>query len=180
MARSQINPQSAAARTGGKPKGGKPKGPEQTGPTIENRKARHNYTIEDTLECGMQLRGTEVKSLRDGQASLAEGWVRASEEPLVLTLHGVHIAEYPNAAQAYQHDPVRTRRLLAHRREIRRLADTAREPGVTLVPLKIYFKDGRAKLLLGVARGQRKADKRQTISKKEAQRDIERAMSRRR
>ncbi len=149
-------------------------------PVIENRRARHDYLIVDTIECGLSLRGSEVKSLRDGQASLAEGWARASERPLSLRLHGVHIAEYPNAAQGHQHEPIRTRQLLAHRREIRKLADFTRSPGQTLVPLKIYFKDGKAKVLIGMATGRRKADKRQDLAKREASREMSRAMSRRR
>jgi SsrA-binding protein len=146
---------------------------------IENRRARYDYAIEDTLEVGLKLRGTEVKSIRDGQASLAEGWVRASAEPLSLTLHGVHIAEYPNAAPSFQHEPVRTRQLLAHAKEIRRLAIRCEERGVTLVPLKIYFKGGRAKLLVGVGRGRARHDKRQAIAKREAAREIDRALSKR-
>jgi SsrA-binding protein len=146
---------------------------------IENRRARYDYTIEDTLEVGMKLRGTEVKSIRDGQASLAEGWIRASIEPLALTLHSVHIAEYPNAASAFQHDPIRTRALLAHAKEIRKLAIRLEERGITLVPLKIYFKEGRAKLLVGVGRGKGRQDKRQAIQKREAARDIERALRQR-
>lgn len=149
-------------------------------PTIENRKARHQYAISDTLECGIELRGTEIKSIRDGKASLAEGYARATEQPLALKLHGVHIAEYPPAGEAQQHDPIRTRRLLAHKREIRKLATLTREKGVTLVPLKMYFVRGRAKLLIGVGRGKAKADKRQDIAKREAKREMDRAMSRRR
>ena len=149
-------------------------------PTIENRKARHRFHILETLECGLKLTGTEIKSVRDGKVSLGEGYVRAEEHPLRLTLHGVHIGEYPPAGPARQHDPIRTRILLAHRREIAKLADKTREKGTTLVPLKLYFLRGRAKLLIGLARGKRMADKRQDLAKKEAQRDIERAMSRKR
>lgn len=147
-------------------------------PVIENRKARHDYFIEETLECGLELTGTEIKSIRDGQVSLAEGFVRASDNPVALTLHSVHIAEYPPAAEHQQHDPARVRRLLAHAREIRRLADRTRQRGTTLIPLKIYFVRGRAKLLIGVAQGKRKADKRQDIAKKTAQREIARELSR--
>jgi len=149
-------------------------------PTIENRKARHSYHIDDTLECGIRLTGTEVKAIRTGQASLAEGYVRASDAPLALTLHGVHVAEYPPAGPANQHEPTRTRKLLAHKREIRKLATRSRERGKTLVPLRIYFKDGRIKLLVGLATGKQKSDKRQDIAKRDAQRDIDRALSRRR
>lgn len=147
-------------------------------PVMLNRRGRRDYHIVDTLECGVRLVGSEVKSLRAGQASLAEGWVRASERPIGLTLHGVHIAEYPNASPTHQHEPIRIRALLAHRREIRKLADFARAAGNTLVPLKLYFSDGRAKILIGLARGKRKADKREDITKREAARDIDRAMRR--
>ena len=142
---------------------------------IENRRARHDYRIGDTLECGIRLRGTEVKSIRDGKASLAEGWIKVEETPLALTLHGVHVAEYPPAGPR-QHEPTRPRRLLAHKREILKLLQVVGNTGTTLVPLKMYFKDGRAKILLGVAEGRRKADKRQDIERREAQRDIDRAM----
>lgn len=149
-------------------------------PTIENRRARHDYFIEDTLECGLKLTGTEIKSVRNGQVSLAEGYVRAVADPPSLTLHGVHIAEYPPAGPARQHNPVRERVLLAHKREIRKLADKTREKGTTLVPLKLYFVRGRAKLLVGLGRGKQKADKRHAIAEREHKRDMDRAMSRRR
>lgn len=146
-------------------------------PTIENRRARHDYVIDETLECGIKLLGTEVKSIRAGRVSLAEGFARASEMPLELTLHGVHIAEYPPAG-VRQHDPTRMRPLLAKAREIRTLARRGRERGTTLVPLKLYFVRGRVKVLLGLARGRRRADKRQKIDERQARREIDRAMSR--
>ena len=149
-------------------------------PVIENRKARHDYVVGDTLECGLELKGTEIKSVRDAQVSLAEGWIRAVEDPPSLSLHGVHIAEYPPAGVHRQHDPIRTRRLLAHKREIKKFADQIRAKSATLVPLKIYFVRGKAKLLVGVGLGKRKADKRQDLAKRDAQRDMDRAMSRRR
>lgn len=147
---------------------------------IENRRARHDFSIGDTLECGIRLLGTEVKSVRAGRASLAEGWVRAEADPPTLRLNGVHIAEYPPAGPHRQHEPVRSRALLAHKKEIRDLAKSQDGTGATLVPLKIYFKDGRAKLLVGVAEGRKKVDRRQDIAKKEAKRDIERELRRRR
>lgn len=149
-------------------------------PVIENRKARHDYVIGDTLECGMRLTGTEIKSVRDAQVSLAEGWVKVTAQPPALTLHGVHIAEYPPAGAHRQHEPVRVRTLLAHKREIRKLADQTGGKGATLVPLKIFFVRGKAKLLIGLGTGKRKADKRQDLAKRDAQRDIDRALSRRR
>lgn len=149
-------------------------------PEIENRKARHDFAIEDTLECGMELLGTEVKSIRDGKISLAEGFVMARAEPPSLELHGVHIDEYPPAGRDRQHEPRRVRRLLAHRREIVRLATEVKAKGVSLVPLKVYFAKGRAKLLVGVGKGRKKGDKREAIAEREMRRDIEREMGRRR
>jgi len=149
-------------------------------PSIENRRARHDYFIEDTLECGIKLTGTEIKSIRQGQVSLGEGYVSARDQPVSLTLHSVHIAEYPPAGVARQHLPTRERVLLAQKREIRKLADKTREKGVTLVPLKIYFVRGRAKLLIGLARGKHRSDKREDIAKREHKRDMDRAMSRKR
>ncbi len=149
-------------------------------PIAENRKARHNYLILETLECGMKLTGTEVKSIRAGQASLGEGYVRAEENPAKLTLHGVHIAEYPPAGPARQHVPTRVRVLLAQKREILKLVVKTKQKGFTLVPLKIYFLRGKAKLLIGLATGKRRSDKRDDLARKEAKRDIDRAMSKRR
>jgi len=148
-------------------------------PVIENRRARHDYHIHDTIEVGMVLRGSEVKSLRNGLASLAEGWIRASEKPYTLTLHSVHIAEYPNASSSHQHDPIRTRSLLAHKREIRKLASFTTSQGQTLVPLKIYFSNGKAKVLIGLVSGKRRADKRQDLAKRVATREMDRAMKKR-
>lgn len=147
---------------------------------IENRKARFDFAISDTLEVGLKLVGTEVKSLRVGQASLAEGWVRAQVEPPELELLNVNIAEYPPAGASRQHDPIRPRRLLAHAREIVRFATEAKAKGATLVPLKIYWVKGRAKLLIGIGVGKKQHDKRADIAKKQDRRDIDRAMSRRR
>ena len=147
-------------------------------PVIENRRVRHEYHIEDSIEVGIVLRGSEVKSIRNGQASLAEGWIRATERPLQLILHGVHIAEYPNASFAQQHEPTRSRSLLAHKREIKKLASFAHSQGNTLVPLKIYFSNNKAKVLVGLASGKRKSDKRQDLAKKAAKREIDRAMKR--
>ena len=112
--------------------------------------------------------------------SLAEGWVRVEEEPPALTLHGVHIAEYPPAGEHRQHAPTRVRQLLAHKREIVKFARQVSSKGATLVPLKIYFVRGRAKLLIGVGLGKRKGDKRGDIAKRDAQRAIDQALSRRR
>ncbi|MBX3363394.1 MAG: SsrA-binding protein SmpB [Phycisphaeraceae bacterium] len=148
-------------------------------PTIENRRARHEYHILDTLECGIVLIGSEVKSVRAGAISLGEGFVLIEGDPPQLRLHQVHIAPY-DPAGVTAHDPTRPRTLLAHRREILRLARQVDAKGMTLVPLKLYFKNGFAKIVVGVARGKAEHDKRHDIAKREAQRDIDRAMSRRR
>jgi len=147
-------------------------------PEIENRKARHQYEIDSTLETGIVLTGSEVKSARDGKVSLAEGYVRVDERSGELRLHGVHIAEYPPAAAA-NHLPTRVRTLLAHKKEIEALGVQSASKGMTVVPLKMYFKNGRAKVLIGVARGKGRADKREDVKKREADRDIRRAMSKR-
>ena len=149
-------------------------------PEIENRKARHDFEIGETFECGMVLRGSEVKSIRAGQASIAEGFVMARANPPTLELYGAHIAEYPPAGRDRQHVPTRVRRMLAHVSEIRKLALAMQAKGCTLVPLKIYFKNGVAKLLVGVATGRKKGDKRAAIKERETRRDIEREMGRRR
>lgn len=147
-------------------------------PVIENRKARHEYTVERSLEVGIVLRGSEVKSVRAGLVSLGEGFVRVQDRPLGLTLHDVHIGEYPPAAGINQHTPKRPRALLAHKREIAKLAGDTQRKGVTIVPLKLYFKGGRAKVLIGVAHGKRSHDRREDIRKRDVQREIQRAMSR--
>lgn len=148
-------------------------------PTIENRRARYDYHILETIEAGIVLKGSEVKSLRTGQASIAEGWVRGSLHPLQLTLHAVHIAEYQNAGPAHQHQPQRTRNLLVHKREIEKMVEFTSSQGRTLIPLKIYFSKGKAKLLIGLATGKHKSDKRRDLAEKVAKRDMARAMKKR-
>lgn len=147
-------------------------------PEIHNRKARHNYEILDTLECGIVLLGSEVKSVRAGRVSLGEGYVRATETPPALDLHSVRIDHYANAG-AVNRAPDSVRRLLAHKREIKKLARAADVKGMTIVPLKMYFKEGRIKVLIGLGRGKKSHDKRQTIKEREQKRDIQRAMSKR-
>jgi SsrA-binding protein len=144
--------------------------------TIENRRARFEFAIGETIECGIKLYGPEVKSVREGKVSLQEGWVRAELTPPSLWLHQVNIAEYGPAGNM-QDAPTRTRKLLAHKKEIVRLFRAADVKGGTLVPLKIYFKNGYAKLLVGVGSGRDQADKRQVIAKRESDRDIRRALS---
>lgn len=147
-------------------------------PVIENRKARHDYEILETLEVGIVLRGDEVKSIRNGHASIAEGYVRATESPPALNLHQVNIEEYKFAGPL-RGKPHRVRVLLAHKREILKLAKESNVKGMTIVPLKLYFKNGFAKLLIGLGKGRTAHDKRDAIGKREAARDIQRAMSKR-
>jgi len=141
----------------------------------QNRRARHDYEILDTVEAGLVLLGPEVKSLRDGRANLSDAYaaIRGSEAWLV----NAHISPYAQAARENP-DPRRERKLLLHRREIARLAGQVSERGLTLVPLAMYFKAGRAKVELGLARGKRSYDKRETIRRREQEREIERALRR--
>jgi SsrA-binding protein len=142
----------------------------------DNRKARHNYTVLDTLECGIMLQGSEVKSLRSGQLSLDEAYGRVEGNEVWLV--GANITEYA-FSHALNHQPKRRRKLLMHRREIQKFAGQAYEKGLTLVPLKMYFKEGRAKVLMGICRGKQKHDKRETLKQRESKRDMDRALRRR-
>jgi SsrA-binding protein len=141
----------------------------------DNRKARHNYHVLDTLECGIVLAGSEVKSLRAGGLSLDEAYGRVEDDEVWLV--GANIAEY-SYSHELNHVPKRRRKLLMHRREVRKFAGQAFEKGLTLVPLKMYFKQGLAKVLLGICRGKQKHDKRSSIKDRETKRDIDRAMRR--
>lgn len=147
-----------------------PKSKEVTRPAIaENRKARFNYFIEDTLEAGLVLTGTEVKSLRSGRADIAESYASAQGDEMMLV--NAYIPEYARGNR-YNHEPRRPRKLLLHRREINRLHGASRREGMTIVPLKMYFtKRGLAKVLLGVARGKKQHDKRQTMKERDWKRD---------
>ena len=148
-------------------------------PEIANRRARFEYAITDTLEVGIVLEGSEVKSIREGRASIAEGYVRAEIEPRPsLTMHSTTVQEYPPAA-GHPHVPKRVRTLLAHKRQIRKLYQQAQQKGVTIIPLKMYFKDGMVKVQIGVGTGKAKYDKRQSIAKRESDRSLQRAMSKR-
>lgn len=142
-----------------------------------NRRARHDYTIEDVMEAGLMLTGTEVKSLRAGRATLADGYAMISDGE--VWLHGVHIPEYSMGTWT-NHEPRRIRKLLLHRKEIAKLARATSEGGLTLVPLSLYFSDGRAKIELALARGKRSYDKRQELARRDAAREVERAFRRRR
>ena len=139
----------------------------------ENRKARHDYFIHETYEAGIELRGTEVKSLRAGKANLRDSYaeVKVGE---VFVEH-MHISPYEQG-NIFNHEPLRRRRLLLHKREILKLFGKTREKGFTLIPLKIYFKKGRAKMELALASGKHNYDKRDALHEKSAQRDIERAL----
>ena len=143
----------------------------------QNRKARHKFTVLDTLECGIALVGSEVKSLRAGRVSIDEAYGRVRDGEVWLA--GCDIPEYLEANR-FNHTPRRPRKLLLHRREIKRFAMQAYEKGLTLVPLKLYFKQGKAKLLLGLCRGKELHDKRQAMKESQAKRDIARQMMRRR
>lgn len=159
----------------------KDKSKPSTTPEINNRKARHEYHILDTLECGLVLVGSEVKAVRAGQVSLNEGFARVDERTGELFLYGVHISEYaPARGSVNRHTPAQARKLLAHKREIRKLAAETRTKGTTMVPLKMYFKDGYAKVLIGLAVGKGQSDKREDVKKRDAQRDMQRAMTRKR
>ncbi|WP_034266317.1 SsrA-binding protein SmpB [Actinospica robiniae] len=146
-----------------------------------NKKARHEYFIEDTYEAGVVLTGTEVKSLREGRASLVDGFAQVRDGE--VWMHNVHIPEY-NQGTWNNHAPRRLRKLLLHRSEIQKLIGKSKESGLTLIPLELYFKDGKAKVELGLARGKKDYDKRQTLlertMKREAERDISAARRRQR
>jgi SsrA-binding protein len=142
-----------------------------------NRRARFDYHIDDTVEAGLVLTGTEVKSLRAGRASLTDGFGQITDGEAFL--HNVHIPEYTLGTWT-NHEPRRTRKLLLHRKEIDRLETATRERGSTLVPLSLYFKDGRAKVELALARGKRTYDKRHDLAEKDAAREVDRALRRRR
>ena len=148
------------------------KGKANLSPRINNRRALHDYFIEAKIECGIVLVGSEVKSLRAGKANLQEAFARVERGELIL--HQCHIDPYEKAAIVYNHVPARERKLLVHRREMRKLEDATKVKGTTLIPLAIYFKDGFAKLELGVAKGKQQHDKRATIKQKEADRDLRR------
>lgn len=141
-----------------------------------NRRARHDYHIEDEFEAGIVLVGTEVKSLRAGRASLTDGFAEIRDGELWLM--GVHIPEYTLGTWT-NHEPRRPRKLLLHRREIDRLASQVAERGLTIVPLALYFAGGRVKVELALARGKRAYDKRQDLARRDAAREVERALRRR-
>jgi SsrA-binding protein len=142
-----------------------------------NRRARHDYQIDDVVEAGLVLTGTEVKSLRAGRATLTDGYGVITDGE--VWLHGVNIPQYTQGTWT-NHEPRRTRKLLLHRTEIDRLNSSIRERGLTLIPLSLYFKDGKAKIELGLARGKRTYDKRHDLAKRDAAREVDRELRRRR
>lgn len=152
--------------------------PKETGRKLiaSNKKARHDYHIDDVVEAGVVLMGTEVKSLRAGRASLVDGYAVIKDGE--VWLQGVHIPEYTEGTWT-NHEVRRPRKLLLHRKEIMRLIGKTRDSGATLVPLSLYFKDGRAKVELALAHGKKSYDKRQALAERQAGREIARAMGRR-
>lgn len=150
--------------------------PKGTRPVAQNRKARHDYSVLETFECGMVLQGSEVKSLREGRVQLRDSYARV--EGGEVWLYGVHVSPYANAQGFGAHEPERRRKLLLNRREIEELDERTKQESLTLVPLSVYFKDGRAKVELALARGRKSYDKRHAIAERDAARDMERASAR--
>lgn len=141
----------------------------------QNKKARHDYVIEETLEAGMVLKGTEIKAIRAGRINLKDSFARVENGELFL--HNAHIGHYEQGNR-YNHDPLRTRKLLLHRREIDKLIGQSQQAGYSIVPLKAYIKNGVAKVLIGLARGKKKHDKREALKQKDAKREMDRAIRR--
>ena len=141
-----------------------------------NRKAHFDYTLEEQIEAGLVLRGSEIKSLREGRANLKEGYV--SEQNGELWLLNVHISEYEQAG-VWGHEPLRPRKLLLHRKEIQRLISQMHERGYTIIPTQLYLKDGRAKVEIALAKGKKQYDKRQALAAQDSRRDIQRALKER-
>ena len=141
----------------------------------KNRKARFEYEIQNTMEVGIVLKGTEVKSIRAGQINITESFCRVDDH-LQVYLFNAHVSQY-DFGNIHNHDPLRPRRLLLHRSEIRRLYGQVKEQGLTLIPIKIYLKGGIIKMELALGRGKKMYDKRQTMKKRDAERDVERALS---
>lgn len=139
----------------------------------QNKKARHDYFIEDTYEAGMALKGTEIKSIRLGRINLKDSYVFIKKGELYA--HGIHISPYEKG-NIFNHDPLRERKLLLHKKEIAKLIGTISQKGLSLIPLKVYLKNGVAKMELGVARGKKLYDKRADAAKRDAKRDMERVM----
>ena len=142
-------------------------------PVAENRKARHDYFVEETYECGIELKGTEVKSMRQGKVNLKESFAHVKDGEMLV--EGMHISPYDHGSY-FNTDPLRPKRLLLHKNEIRKLAQQVQKQGYTLVPLSVYLKNGRMKLSLGVCVGKHLHDKRDAMAERTAKRDMERAL----
>ena len=149
--------------------------PKGTKVVASNRRARHDYDVVETFECGIVLSGSEVKSIRDGKIQLKDSYARVQDGE--VWLHGVHVSPYVYAHGLDGHDPDRPRKLLLHRDEIDELTGRTQQESLTLVPLAVYFKDGKAKVELALAKGRRRYDKRQAIASRDAAREAERAMA---
>ncbi|UII55541.1 SsrA-binding protein SmpB [Cytobacillus spongiae] len=147
--------------------------PKGSGKVIaQNKKAYHDYFIEETYEAGIVLQGTEIKSIRSGRVNLKDSYAQIKQGEVHLL--GMHVSPYEQGNR-YNHDPLRTRKLLLHKREIDKLMGETKEVGYSIVPLKLYLKNGFAKVLIGLAKGKKQYDKREDLKKKEAKREIERA-----
>ncbi|MFN0072212.1 MAG: SsrA-binding protein SmpB [Chloroflexota bacterium] len=140
---------------------------------VTNRRAYHDYHILETLEAGMALTGTETKAIRDGHANVREAYVRADGGE--LWLQNAHISHYSHG-NIYNHEPLRSRKLLVHKRQLKQLIGKSHEPGITLIPLRLYDRKGKIKIEIGVARGKRLYDKREAIAERDAKREIDRAV----
>ncbi|CAM3976652.1 SsrA-binding protein SmpB [Catellicoccus marimammalium] len=151
-----------------------PKGEGQV--IAQNKKARHDYTILETYEAGIVLQGTEIKSIRNRRVNLKDGFIRVRNQEAFL--YNVHISPYEQG-NLFNHDPLRTRKLLLHKKQIKKLAEEQKQSGITIVPLKIYLKDGFAKVLIGVAKGKKQYDKREALKEKDMKRDIQRTLKNR-
>ncbi|ADC49111.1 MULTISPECIES: SsrA-binding protein SmpB [Alkalihalophilus] len=139
----------------------------------QNKKARHDYFIEETYEAGMVLQGTEIKSMRAGRMNLKDSFARIKNGEVYL--HNAHISEYEQGNR-YNHEPERARKLLLHKKQINQLIGLTKQQGYSLVPLKVYIKNGYAKILIGLAKGKKNFDKRETLKRKDAKREVERAL----
>ncbi|EFF22472.1 SsrA-binding protein SmpB [Enterococcus faecium] len=139
----------------------------------QNKKARHDYSIIDTMEAGMVLQGTEIKSIRNSRINLKDGFIRVRNEEAFL--HNVHISPYEQG-NIFNHDPLRTRKLLLHKKQIIRLENELKNTGITVVPLKVYIRNGYAKVLIGLAKGKKSYDKREDLKRKDIDRQIDRTL----
>ncbi|MGM0217610.1 SsrA-binding protein SmpB [Enterococcus sp. AZ126] len=139
----------------------------------QNRKARHDYTVVDTMEAGIVLQGTEIKSIRNGRINLKDGFARVRNGEVYLL--NVHISPYEQG-NIFNHDPLRTRKLLLHKKQIAKLITETKNTGITIIPLKVYLRNGYAKVLIGLAKGKKQYDKREDLKRKEINREINRTL----